>query len=126
MMAEVAQRYGPYTCVRRLGVGGMAETFLAVQHGTAGFEQRVCMKFMLPALRNDQMFRQMFLREATIAASLRHGNIVGVIDVDEEAGYIVLELVDGVDLRRVVDAAPNRSLPAHLVSLVAVEMCKAL
>jgi eukaryotic-like serine/threonine-protein kinase len=126
MMAEVAQRYGPYTCVRRLGVGGMAETFLAVQHGTAGFEQRVCMKFMLPALRSDRTFRQMFLREATIAASLRHSNIVGVIDVDDEAGYIVLELVDGVDLRRLVDAAPNRTLPAHLVSLVAVEMCKAL
>ena len=122
-MAEVAQRYGPYTCVRRLGVGGMAETFLAVQHGTAGFEQRVCMKFMLPALRSDHTFRQMFLREATIAASLRHGNIVGVIDLDEDEGYIVLELVDGVDLRRLVDVAPNRTLPAHLVSLVAVEMC---
>ncbi|HET6333768.1 MAG TPA: protein kinase, partial [Polyangiales bacterium] len=104
----------------------MAETFLAVQHGSAGFEQRVCMKFMLGALRNDSTFRQMFLREATIAASLRHANIVGVIDVDDEAGYIVLELVDGVDLRTLVDAAPNRKLPAHVVSLVAVELCKAL
>jgi serine/threonine protein kinase len=126
MMAEVAERYGPYTCVRRLGAGGMAETFLAVQHGSAGFEQRVCMKFMLAALRNDSTFRQMFLREATIAASLRHANIVGVIDVDDEAGYIVLELVDGVDLRTLLDAAPNRRLPAHVVSLVAVELCKAL
>jgi serine/threonine-protein kinase len=104
----------------------MAETFLAVQHGSAGFEQRVCMKFMLAALRNDHTFRQMFLREATIAASLRHANIVGVIDVDDEAGYIVLELVDGVDLRTLVDAAPNRRLPAHVVSLIAVELCKAL
>jgi serine/threonine protein kinase len=126
MMAEVAQRFGPYTCVRRLGAGGMAETFLAVQHGSAGFEQRVCMKFMLAALRNDHTFRQMFLREATIAASLRHANIVGVIDVDDEAGYIVLELVDGVDLRTLVDAAPNRRLPSHVVSLIAVELCKAL
>ena len=126
MMAEVAERYGPYTCVRRLGAGGMAETFLAVQHGTAGFEQRVCMKFMLASLRNDRSFRQMFLREATIAASLRHANIVGVIDVDEEAGYIVLELVDGVDLRTLFDAAPNRRLQPHHVSLIAVELCKAL
>jgi eukaryotic-like serine/threonine-protein kinase len=125
-MAEVAERFGPYTCVRRLGVGGMAETFLAVQHGTAGFEQRVCMKFMLASLRNDRTFRQMFLREATIAASLRHANIVGVIDVDEEAGYIVLELVDGVDLRTLLDAAPSRRLQPHHVSLIAVELCKAL
>jgi serine/threonine protein kinase len=104
----------------------MAETFLAVQHGTAGFEQRVCMKFMLASLRNDRTFRQMFLREATIAASLRHANIVGVIDVDEDAGYIVLELVDGVDLRTLLDAAPNRRLQPHHVSLIAVELCKAL
>jgi serine/threonine protein kinase len=84
------------------------------------------MKFMLASLRNDRTFRQMFLREATIAASLRHANIVGVIDVDEDAGYIVLELVDGVDLRTLFDAAPNRRLQPHHVSLIAVELCKAL
>src|SRR6187399_648464 len=98
-MVEVADRFGPYTCVRRLGTGGMAETFLAVQRGAAGFEQRVCVKFILPTLRDDAGFNALFLREATIAASLRHSNIVGVIDVDQERGYIVLELVDGVDLR---------------------------
>jgi serine/threonine protein kinase len=125
-VAQVVEQVGPYTCVRRLGVGGMAETFLAVQRGAAGFEQRVCVKFILPAYRENADFRRLFLREARIGASLRHSNIVGVIDVDASAGYLVLELVDGVDLRALLTAAPNRRLPAEHAILVAIELCKAL
>jgi eukaryotic-like serine/threonine-protein kinase len=125
-MAEVFEQYGPYKRIRRLGIGGMAETFLAVQRGAAGFEQRVCMKFILPGYRGNADFKRLFLREASIAASLRHSNIVGVIDVDAAIGYMVLELVDGVDLRTLVNAAPGRKLPPELAVLVTVEMCKAL
>jgi eukaryotic-like serine/threonine-protein kinase len=125
-MPDLSERVGSYVLVRRLGAGGMAETFLAVQRGAAGFEQRVCVKFILPHLRDEAGFKAMFLREATIAASLRHSNIVGVIDVDQERGYIVLELVDGVDLRTLLNAAPNHRLPPALVALVAIELCKAL
>jgi serine/threonine protein kinase len=125
-MSEVLEQYGPYTRVRRLGAGGMAETFLAVQRGGAGFEQRVCMKFILPAHRENPDFRRLFLREASIAASLRHSNIVGVIDVNEEAAYLVLELVDGVDLRALINAAPNRRLSVEMATLIAIELCKAL
>ena len=125
-MANIADRFGPYTCMRRLGAGGMAETFLAVQRGAAGYEQRVCMKFVLPEHRNDPSFTSLFLREATIAASLRHSNIVGVIDFHEADGYIVFELVDGVDLRALLNAAPNHALPAPIVTLIALELGKAL
>ncbi len=123
---DVGDQFGPYTCVRKLGAGGMAETFLAVQRGAAGFEQRVCMKFVSPQHRNDPNFKTLFLREASIAASLRHSNIVGVIDVDHDRGYIVLELVDGVDLRGLLNAAPNHKLPASVVVLIALELGKAL
>jgi serine/threonine protein kinase len=125
-MAEVFEQYGPYKRIRRLGIGGMAETFLAVQRGAAGFEQRVCMKFILPGYRGNADFKRLFLREASIAASLRHSNIVGVIDVDAAVGYMVLELVDGVDLRTLLNAAPGRKLPPELAALVTVELCKAL
>jgi serine/threonine-protein kinase len=109
-----------------LGIGGMAETFLAVQRGAAGFEQRVCMKFILPGYRGNADFKRLFLREASIAASLRHSNIVGVIDVDASVGYMVLELVDGVDLRTLLNASPGRRLTPELAVLVSVELCKAL
>jgi len=125
-MAEVFEQYGPYKRIRRLGIGGMAETFLAVQRGAAGFEQRVCMKFILPGYRGNADFKRLFLREASIAASLRHSNIVGVIDVDASNGYMVLELVDGVDLRTLLNAAHGRKLSPELSSLVTVELCKAL
>jgi serine/threonine protein kinase len=104
----------------------MAETFLAVQRAAAGFEQRVCMKFILPGHRGNADFRRLFLREASIAASLRHSNIVGVIDVDAAAGYMVLELVDGVDLRTLLNAAPNHKLSPEIATLVIIELCKAL
>lgn len=125
-MAEVFEQYGPYKRIRRLGIGGMAETFLAVQRGAAGFEQRVCMKFILPGYRGNADFKRLFLREASIAASLRHSNIVGVIDVDASVGYMVLELVDGVDLRTLLNASPGRKLSPELATLVTVELCKAL
>jgi len=125
-MAEVFEQYGPYKRIRRLGIGGMAETFLAVQRGAAGFEQRVCMKFILPGYRGNADFKRLFLREASIAASLRHSNIVGVIDVDATVGYMVLELVDGVDLRTLLNATPGRKLSPELSVLVTVELCKAL
>jgi len=121
-MAEVFEQYGPYKRIRRLGIGGMAETFLAVQRGAAGFEQRVCMKFILPGYRGNADFKRLFLREASIAASLRHSNIVGVIDVDATVGYMVLELVDGVDLRTLLNATPGRKLSPELSVLVTVEL----
>lgn len=126
MVAEVSEQFGPYKRIRRLGAGGMAETFLAVQRAGAGFEQRVCMKFILPGYRENADFRRLFLREASIAASLRHSNIVGVIDVDATAGYMVLELVDGVDLRTLLNAAPQRRLSPEIAILITIELCKAL
>jgi len=41
MGTATSERFGDYELVRRLGVGGMAETFLAIRRGPAGFEQRV-------------------------------------------------------------------------------------
>ena len=37
----LGEEFGPYKLVRRLGVGGMAETFVAVRRGPSGFTQRV-------------------------------------------------------------------------------------
>ena len=47
---------GDYELVERLGVGGMAETFLAIRRGPGGFEQRVCLKRILPTFVGDSEF----------------------------------------------------------------------
>ncbi len=125
-MAAVGDKYGPYTCVRRLGEGGMAETFLALQSGPHGFEQRVCIKIIREDCKALPKFVEAFIAEATIAASLRHSNIVSVIDASQQHGYMVLELVDGVDLRTLAQSVPTHRLAPDLVSYLALELVKAL
>jgi len=127
-MAGEPREFGPYQLVRRLGVGGMAETFEAVRTGTSGFEQRVCLKRVLPAFSEDPDFVSRFRREARLAAQLRHTSVVGVVDVGEIDGvqYMALELVDGVDLRSFLESVPGEKLPAETVALIGFDLARAL
>ena len=127
-MAGEPREFGPYRLVRRLGVGGMAETFEATRFGAGGFEQRVCLKRVLPAFSNDRQFVELFEREANLAAQLRHTNVVGVVDFGQidDVHYMTLELVDGVDLRSFLKSMPDETLPAEWVALVAIDLAHAL
>lgn len=106
----IGQDFGPYKILRRLGMGGMAETFEAIRQGPSGFTRRVCLKLVRPALREDESSIHLFEREARLAAKLHHSNIVSVIDFGEIEGtlYMALELVDGVDLQRRGKRIPRR------------------
>ncbi|MGB8223567.1 MAG: serine/threonine-protein kinase, partial [Polyangiales bacterium] len=127
-MAGEPREFGPYHIVRRLGVGGMAETFEATRAGPGGFEQRVCLKRTLPAFSDDPEFVSRFRREAALAARLRHTNIVGVIDFGQVDGvhYMTLELVDGVDLRSLLKSSPGEKLSPDTVALIALDLAYAL
>ncbi|MEM7135818.1 MAG: serine/threonine-protein kinase [Myxococcota bacterium] len=122
------RNFGPYTIVRRLGAGGMAETFEATRGGPGGFSQRVCLKLVLPFYRGREDFLAAFEREARLAAKLRHSNIVGVIDFGQIDGvsYMALELVDGVDLAALLDAQPNKRLSHEMVALLGYELAAGL
>ncbi|HJL19675.1 MAG TPA: serine/threonine-protein kinase, partial [Sandaracinaceae bacterium LLY-WYZ-13_1] len=123
-------RFGPYELVRRLGTGGMAETYLGVRRGPGGFEQEVCVKRILPAFESDPELVRQFLEEARLAAQLRHSNIVQVVDFGEVAGshYLALELVDGMDLRTLLRRMRERSRPLEppLAVYVGLELAAAL
>lgn len=125
-MALPPEKLGPFELQRRLGAGGMAEAFVAVRRGPAGFEQRVCIKRILPAYEGDQDFVASFLAEARTSASLRHANIVQVLDFGAHGGshYLALELIDGLDLRALVQR--DLTLDAELVVLIACEVASAL
>ncbi len=127
-MPGEAREFGSYRLLRRLGVGGMAETFEAARAGTGGFEQRVCLKRVLPAYSRDPDFIGRFRREAKLAAQLRHSNIVGVTDFGEADGvsYMALELVDGVDLRSLLKSSAKEKLPAEMVVLIGLDLAYAL
>ncbi|MEM9728265.1 MAG: protein kinase [Myxococcota bacterium] len=122
------QSFGQYTVLRRLGAGGMAETFEAVRHGPGGFSQRVCLKLVLPSFRGREDFMAAFEREARLAARLRHSNIVGILDYGQVDGvsYMAIELIDGVDLSALLESHPDKRLPYDHVALLGHEIAAAL
>ncbi|HVY44497.1 MAG TPA: serine/threonine protein kinase, partial [Minicystis sp.] len=69
-----AAMIGKYRLIAELGHGGMAEVFLAVVRGPAGFNKLVVVKQIRPQLAEDPEFLGMFLDEARLAARLSHPN----------------------------------------------------
>lgn len=124
----LGRKFGPYRPVRRLGVGGMAETFEAIRMGRSGFSQRVCLKLVLPFYQDSEDFIELFESEARLAAKLRHSNIVGIIDFGESEGtpYMALEFVDGVDLQILLAAQSSKRLSHGLVAYVGYQLAAAL
>ena len=99
--------HGRYTIRGKLADGGMAEIFLAAQHGAEGFEKPVVLKRILTQYSADPQFRNMLLDEAHISMSLQHGNIVQVLDLGVANGryFLALELIDGWDLEKILQRA---------------------
>jgi serine/threonine protein kinase len=130
MASALPEPFGEYQLLNRLGVGGMAETFVAIRRGAGGFEQRVCLKRILPVFANDDEFVEMFLREARMSALLHHGNIARVLDfgIVNETHYLTLELIDGTDLRALLRHLRARAegLDFGITSYVAHVLASAL
>jgi serine/threonine-protein kinase len=107
------EQLGKYEVVRRLAVGGMAELYLASSSGPKGFKRSLVIKKLLPDLASDPSFVEMFLSEARIAGELNHPNIVHVHEVGEGEGdyFIVMEYVDGPNLRTLASAARKAGQP---------------
>jgi serine/threonine-protein kinase len=129
-MADESLIFGKYKLLEPLGRGGMAEVYKALSVGAAGFSRPVVIKRILPNLAANRQFVDMFIKEASIAASLDHPNIVQVYDLGEDNHdlFMVLEYVPGLDLGTIVQhfAETGRHLPHQIVAFVGVDMCKAL
>jgi eukaryotic-like serine/threonine-protein kinase len=124
------QYIGPYEVVRPLGMGGMAETFEGIRRGLAGFEQRVCIKRVLPVFASEPRFVDMFLDEARLLAHLRHARITQVYDFGEADGtyYMAIELVEGTDLEGLLRSLTRegRAFPVDVLVYVLAELLSAL
>jgi eukaryotic-like serine/threonine-protein kinase len=104
---------GKYQLIRKLATGGMAEVYLAKTAGAHGFEKTVVLKRILPHLAEDENFVNMFLGEAKLAAQLNHPNVVTVFDFGEDQGsyYLVMEYIDGPNLRALFKRANELKQP---------------
>jgi len=99
-----------------IGRGGMSVVYLA-EHVRLG--RKVALKLLSSELAENAKFRERFLRESQIAASIDHPNIVPIYDADEAEGtlFIAMRYVQGTDLRGLIR---SRALlePARVGSLV--------
>jgi eukaryotic-like serine/threonine-protein kinase len=114
---------GRYRVERALGEGAMARVLLARD---TELDRRVALKLLDSRLAEDESFRARFAREARVAASLSHPNVVTVFDVGEAGGvpFIVMEYVHG---RTLEDRLGSESpLPADEVRAIAAQVCAGL
>jgi serine/threonine-protein kinase len=125
-MAAAGDKINAFTLVRQLGAGGMGETWEAVRVVGSEFEQRVAVKIADPDSLRSKEGMDLFRREASLAASLRHPNIAAVLDVDEQLGCIICELVEGADLRAVLRASPTGTLHPSVVVMILSQLARGL
>jgi YVTN family beta-propeller protein len=95
--------FAGYRIDSEIGRGGMGVVYRA-RH--LALDREYALKLISPALSTDPHFRERFQRESRLAASLEHPNLVKVDHAGDEAGslYLAMRLVDGSDLRRIVEA----------------------
>jgi serine/threonine-protein kinase len=123
--------FGRYVLKERLAQGGMGEVFRAVAIGEHGFEKPVVIKRVLPAHAGREDLAEFFVAEAKLMTRLAHPNIVEVYDFgrgEHRDYYLVLELVDGVDLGRLLraHAARGEQLPEPIALFVAAQVLRGL
>jgi serine/threonine-protein kinase len=105
-----------YIVVRKIASGGMSEVYLCRLRGEEGFEKKVAVKVIPPRLTEIARFRDLFVREARIAASLSHQNLVQVFDFGRRGNsyFLAMEFVDGWNLAQAVAQLRVRSIPIPL------------
>src|SRR6202043_235783 len=113
-----------YRVVEKLESGGMAEVFRAESEGLQGFRKQVAIKRVLPHLSSKKKFISMFLDEARLSAQLSHSNCVQVFDigVGDNAYFIVMEFVDGANLKSIAESLKKqgKEFPVSCAAFIAL------
>ncbi|MGE0712831.1 MAG: protein kinase [Planctomycetota bacterium] len=97
------QAFGKFEILDRLGKGGMAQVYLAIdpERQDSGAEAQVALKVMKPEIALNPEFVLRFLREAANTSLIAHPNVVSVHEVGSVDGrlYFTMELIEGVTLK---------------------------
>lgn len=124
MALTVGQDFAGYRILRKLGAGGMGEVYLA-QHPR--LPRQDALKVMPASMSADADFRRRFTREADLAATLDHPNIVNVYDRGEFDGqlWITMRYIKGDDVAAGLASHPH-GMPANQVAQIISEVAEAL
>ena len=120
--AEVAKKLPQFEIIELLGRGGMGVVYKARQ---VNLDRVVALKILPPLDAQSPDFVARFSREARALAKLNHPNIVNVYDFGETGGlyYIIMEFVDGANLRQLFQ---TRKLTSAEALAIVPKICDAL
>jgi tRNA A-37 threonylcarbamoyl transferase component Bud32 len=121
-LADIAVAFPDLEILEKIGQGGMGVVFKARQ---PKLDRLVALKVLPKALAATPGFPERFTREGRVLARLSHPSIVTVHDFGESGGYcfLIMEYVDGVNLRQAMKA--GRFTPEQALKVVP-EICAAL
>jgi tRNA A-37 threonylcarbamoyl transferase component Bud32 len=120
--SELATKFAGLEILELLGQGGMGAVYKARQ---TKLDRLVAVKVLPPEWGKEPAFAERFAREAKALARLGHPNIVAVHDFGESDGlyYLVMEYVDGANLRNILQA--GRLEPGEALAIIP-QICEAL
>ena len=112
-----------YEIVDKVGSGGMSDVYKALDHKLNRF---VAIKVLKTEFSEDRNFVSKFKVEAQSAAGLTHPNIVNVYDVGEDHNihYIVMELIDGITLKKYIEK--KGQLPVKEAVSIAIQVSQGI
>ena len=110
-----------YEILEKIGTGGMSDVYKAKCHKLNRF---VAVKVLKQEFSENANFVSKFTTEAQAAAGMMHPNIVNVYDVGEESGihYIVMELVEGITLKKYIEKKARLSVKEAVSIAIQVSM----
>ena len=119
----IGQTISHYKILEKLGEGGMGVVYKAQD---TKLDRFVAVKFLPAQMSANDTVKARFKQEAKAAAALSHPNILSVYEIDERDGqlFFVMEYVDGMNLRQLVQAQ-KRIQPEEALTLIP-KMCEAL
>ncbi len=110
-----------YEVLEKIGTGGMSDVYKAKDHK---LNRLVAVKILKQEFSENENFVSKFRVEAQSTAGLMHPNIVNVYDVGDEDGvnYIVMELVDGITLKKYIEKKARLSVKEAVSIAIQVAM----
>ncbi len=110
-----------YEILEKIGTGGMSDVYKAKDGKLNRF---VAVKVLKQEFSENANFVSKFRTEAQAAAGMMHPNIVNVYDVGEEDGiyYIVMELVEGITLKKYIEKKARLSIKETISIAIQVSM----
>ena len=110
-----------YEILEKIGTGGMSDVYKSKDHK---LNRYVAVKVLKQEFSENANFVSKFQVEAQAAAGLAHPNVVNVYDVGEENDvyYIVMELVEGITLKKYIEKKARLSVKEAISIAIQVSM----